>query len=205
MTRRRKSPYIWVTWLSKLMAGEQTCDWMGWFKTHHQDFDKVPSDFDLAKWTMQHNQLLRELRQDLELESTEQYMENQNGFKYTFGGATISGKADLICHFGDGSICVYDAKTGKERISDQLQVMIYMHLLPLSHERYLGKSLKGCVVYNLDKRIEIRAAAIDKKFIDGLHYYLDILLREDPPGRAPSKSECRFCDIPKSECPERVE
>ena len=28
----RQSPYIWFTWLTKLMAGEAQCEWASWFK-----------------------------------------------------------------------------------------------------------------------------------------------------------------------------
>jgi len=40
MSVLRRSPYIWVTWLTKLMAGEAQCEWASWFKAHHK-YDKL--------------------------------------------------------------------------------------------------------------------------------------------------------------------
>ena len=36
MTIQRQTPYIWVTWLTKLLAGEAQCDWASWFKAHNK-------------------------------------------------------------------------------------------------------------------------------------------------------------------------
>jgi hypothetical protein len=41
MTVRRASPYVWTTWLSKLLVGDQSCEWATWFKTNHQGFSWV--------------------------------------------------------------------------------------------------------------------------------------------------------------------
>ena len=54
----RPNPFIWVSWLSKLMAGEKQCEWASWFRSHYI-WEKVPSGLDLAKWTADHAQLLR--------------------------------------------------------------------------------------------------------------------------------------------------
>ena len=50
----RDGPYIWVTWLTKLMVGENSCEWAAWFKSHFQGYDKVPNDFDVTAWQMAH-------------------------------------------------------------------------------------------------------------------------------------------------------
>ena len=62
MTVRRDGTYVWATWLSRLMAGDSSCEWGAWFKSHFQGYAKAPSDFDLAAWTIKHTRLLRELR-----------------------------------------------------------------------------------------------------------------------------------------------
>ncbi len=206
MSTPRPEPYMWITWLSKLMTGEISCEWQTWFKTHFTGYDKVPSDFDLAKWTVEHNMLLRELRLDLQKEAQYTYLEAQNQFRYQHAlGAVISGKPDLIMHGKDKSITVYDAKTGQQRGSDNIQVMLYMNFLPKCHDRYKGETLEGCVVYNLQNRVKIQAAAVDKKFIDNVDYFARIITAEEPPLKNPSKQDCKFCDIPKSECLERFE
>jgi len=61
----RSNPFIWVSWLSKLMAGEKQCQWASWFRSHYV-WEKVPSGLDLAKWTADHAQLLRARKAALE-------------------------------------------------------------------------------------------------------------------------------------------
>ena len=33
---RPNGPYIWITWLTKLLTGEHSCEWASWFKAHHE-------------------------------------------------------------------------------------------------------------------------------------------------------------------------
>ena len=44
------------------------------------------------------------------------------------------------------SLCV-DVKTGSPKASDQVQVMLYMYLLPLARPEYQGATIAGQVVY----------------------------------------------------------
>ena len=48
MANPRKSPYIWVTWLAKVMSGDVTCHWQSWFQSHNQLTEKQSGDFDSA-------------------------------------------------------------------------------------------------------------------------------------------------------------
>ena len=45
------------------MAGDRSCVWSGWFRAHFEDFEKVPGDFDQARWKIRHTRLLHELAQ----------------------------------------------------------------------------------------------------------------------------------------------
>ena len=42
-------PLSWITWLPRLLTGENSCEWAIWFKAHFQDWTKPPSDFDQAE------------------------------------------------------------------------------------------------------------------------------------------------------------
>src|SRR2546426_12613973 len=55
----REGPYIWVTWLSKLLAGEAHCEWALWFKAHHKYDKRLDESFDLASWAARHAELVR--------------------------------------------------------------------------------------------------------------------------------------------------
>ena len=82
MAEPRQSPYVWVTWLTKLLVGEDSCEWASWFKAQHEgwSWDKVPSTFDLAKWTMDHTALLGRVRAELEGNGYAVFEESQNQF-----------------------------------------------------------------------------------------------------------------------------
>ena len=64
--KRSRGPYIWVTTLAKLLTGDNACEWAGWFKAHHQDWTKPPSDFDSATWMLEHTALVNEERESRE-------------------------------------------------------------------------------------------------------------------------------------------
>lgn len=197
----RDNIYVWITWLSKVMAGEQSCEWASWFKAHHT-YEKLPSDFDVAAWSIDHTRCLRELHIERKKVGEIVTIESQNSLKFTTkSGITIAGKPDLVA-VANPAVTVYDVKTGQPRKSDSIQVMLYMHLIPLVIPRHSGIKLAGCVVYN-DSRLNIPPEAVDSGFIENFHYFLEIIGGTESPLRVPGESECRFCDIPHHECSER--
>lgn len=205
MTVRRDGTYVWVTWLSRLMAGDVSCEWGTWFKSHFKDYAKAPSDFDFASWTVNHTRLLRQLRLERQAAGEQVLIEGQTQFYFErrATGLVLSGKPDLLAVSG-GSVGVYDAKTGQPRSADTVQVMIYMFCVPRCNPDFQTKTFKGTVVYE-DHRVEIPPGAINEEFERNLDYFLDVLDSEDEPMKVPSPSECRFCDIALTECAERVE
>ena len=84
MAVRREDPYIWVTWLTKLLAGESQCEWSAWYRAHHKEYDKLPVEFDIARWTVEHNELVNTRRDLLVDEGYEVYVEDDNAFKRIF-------------------------------------------------------------------------------------------------------------------------
>ena len=94
--KRTGGPYIWVTTLAKLLTGENFCEWAGWFKAHHRNWQKPPSDFDSTAWMLEHTALVNTERDGLERTGYDVYTENQNLFRLKGATATIAGKPDLI-------------------------------------------------------------------------------------------------------------
>ena len=49
---RSGGPCIWVTWLTRLLAGENSCEWAGWFRVQNEiwGWERVSSGFDLVGW-----------------------------------------------------------------------------------------------------------------------------------------------------------
>ena len=66
MTYPRTSTYLYATWISRYLTGDKSCLWACWFKANYQGYDRMPSDFDSARWNMEHTDLLNELVAELE-------------------------------------------------------------------------------------------------------------------------------------------
>ena len=73
----RETPNIWITWLTKLLVGENSCEWSGWSKAHYQRYDKVPGGFDPTAWQIA------------------VFTENQNSLTLRGASAAPGGKPDL--------------------------------------------------------------------------------------------------------------
>ena len=206
MAEPRQSPYVWVTWLTKLLVGEDSCEWASWFKAQHEgwSWNKVPSTFDLAKWTMNHTALLGRVRAELEGDGYAVFEENQNRFtlRSTTSGVAIAGKPDLIARHGDVSL-ILDAKTGKPRASDTLQVMTYMWAVPQALRQYAGVAFDGKLVYE-DHEETIPSSAVDATFIRNIGQLIQRVSNPSPARKVPSARECGFCVITSVDCPERA-
>ena len=202
---RATGPYIWVTWLPRLLSGESSCEWAAWFKAQHEgsSWARAPSDFDQAGWLMDHTALLNEQREVWEKQGCSVLTEAQNSFTLRGSSASLAGKPDLVAQRRDG-VTVIDAKSGRPSPHHAIQVMIYMYALPRALERYRGLALSGQVAYP-DHVVDIPAAAVDEGFIRNLGGLIRRLAAETSARRVPSPMECRFCEITKADCPDRLE
>ena len=89
-----------------------------------------------------------------------------------------------------------------------------MYALPRALERYRGLALSGLALSGLalsgqvaypDHVVDIPAAAVDEGFIRNLGGLIRRLAAETSARRVPSPMECRFCEITKADCPDRLE
>ena len=204
MAEKRDGVFVWITWLARVMVGEQNCEWASWFKAHYETYAKAASDFDTAKWNIDHTRRLRQLRLERSKLGERVFLEGENAIRLTLpSGVVIAGKPDLIT-LRDGKPTIYDVKTGRERCSDRVQTMLYMHVVPQAIPAYGGTRPAGCVVYN-GSRVDIPPEAVDPKFIEAFEYFLGVIASSEPALKVPNRNECRFCDIARTECPERIE
>jgi hypothetical protein len=80
-----------------------------------------------------------------------------------------------------------------------------MYVLPLCLPNLLSRfKIRGRVQYS-DDRQEIPPFAAEDDFGDHFNYFMDLIASNSAPPRAPSIPECRFCEITKADCPERME
>ena len=203
MPQRREHPYIWATWLPRLLTGENSCEWAIWFKAHYVDWTRAPSNFDQAQWLLSHTALVNERIGNWTVGGHEVDVEAQNRFELRGRTATLAGRPDIIAHREDQAVIV-DAKTGHDSPNHAVQVMIYLYAVPRALERYRNTELRGQVTY-LDHTTRIPMDAVDDAFIGNLGSLIRRLSADEPARRVPSRQECRFCDITAADCPARVD
>ena len=132
---KRETPYVWVTWLTKLMSGEDSCQWARWFRIHYEGYEKMPSDFDSVGWNMRHTRLLNETANKWEDEGWSVKIEGENKFSMDWyltdkTHLILGGKPDIVARRIDGdqiTFNIIDCKTGKPRLSDRFQVLTYIY------------------------------------------------------------------------------
>ena len=203
MVISRAKPYIWATWLPTLLTGENSCEWTAWFKAHHRNWTRTPSESNQAQWMLNHTALLNERITNWEVGGFDVDVDTQNRFELRGKSVTLADRPNLVARRGDEAVIV-DAKTGQENPSHVVQVMIYLYAVPKALEKYLNLKPRGQVTYQ-DHTVRIPAEAVDDQFVRNLRALIRRLSADKPARRVPSPQECRFCDISAADCPERVD
>ena len=203
MAVRRETPYIWATWLPRLLTRENSCEWAVWFKAHHPNWTRTPSEFNQAQWMLDHTALLNERITNWEVGDFDVDVKAQNRFELRGKSATLAGRPDLVARRDDEAVIV-DAKTGQENPGHVVQVMIYLYAVPKTLEKYRNLKPRGQVTYR-DHTVRIPAEAVNDPFVQNLGTLIRRLSADEPAKRVPSRQECRFCDISAADCPERVD
>ena len=203
---RDSGPYIYPTWLPKLLAGLDRCEWKVWFQVQHdgKTWQKLDSGFNLTRYNIEHTELLRLCTEEYEGRGFTVTVERQNDFRLNLEGATISGRPDLVASRDEETIIV-DVKAAKPNPSHEIQVMLYMAWLPLADGRYQARRLQGQVYYAEDQAIDIPASAVDNRFREITTGLITRLTSKTPTRKVPSTSECRFCPISAQYCSDRRE
>ena len=190
--------------LSRLLSGDDSCEWRAWFQAHHysDSWTRADTSFDSVRWKMEHSNLLWESRERLEDDGYTVRVEKENKFWVDGACATVSGQPDLVAE-RHGDITVMDVKTGTPCQSDIVQVMLYMYGLDRSVPAWGNIILKGRVVYS-DHVVDIPADAISPEFIEQMGSLIRRVADSRPALVVPSSTECGFCSITLEECPKRT-
>lgn len=200
MNNRRPRPYVWVTWITPLLAGTASCQWKVWTKSQFR-YAKLPGDgnFDVNEWTRQHNAMVEVRAAVLRNQGYEVLIEDQNSFKLKGEKGDLAGKCDIVAlKHAEKRALIVDQKSGKERPSDIWQVRIYIW----------AKRLLSLKDWHVDGEVEYRGrsqpvpmTSVDASTINQISQVLKMATGEVAPPRAPSQYECQYCDI--ADCPER--
>jgi hypothetical protein len=140
----------------------------------------------------------------LEAEGFTVYAEDQNSF--TLIGKTgieVSGKPDIVAIRGSEAY-VEDCKTGTPRHSDHFQVLVYMLALPHVEGPWKGRKLDGRIIYG-GTVVNVPASKIDADLRELFRKTVPMIGGREPARKAPSWGECRYCDISRADCPERID
>lgn len=208
-TPRGGLPYIWVTWLTRLLAGSNQCLWAPWFKARNR-YEKVEDpDFKKAEWTAQHTALVQQTAAALTEDGYTCRIENQNAFRLKGTGAILGGKPDIIA-FRVSHVLIVDAKSGGQHDSDWWQVLVYLFAVPLAFkDDCQGRTITGMVAYKpvregeRPRMVPVPELSADRRadIVKMLHSVGKDAV--DSPKQVPSQAECRFCDIGKQDCDQR--
>ena len=199
---RRGQPYIWATWLARILSGDKACEWAVWFRARHEpgSWRRVGNGASAA-WHLRHTALLTQTIRRWSNRAENLLVEDQNYFALHGKRATLAGKPDLVAVNGSTGT-VLDVKTGQPSPAHEVQVMLYMYAA--SRALYPGRTFDGLVVYQ-DREEHISADAIDEEFVETMSSTIARLTGYPQPRRMPSAAECRFCDLTLEVCPDRID
>ena len=198
---RRDHPYIWVTWITGLLAGDLHCEWQAWFRANHQGYDKIQRDSQLTVWKAQHGEMVRARAEALTSEGYRVFVENQNKFAMRGAAATLGGVPDLVA-VRDGGALVIDCKTGQQKDGDLFQVLLYMLVLPRTHSACDGLAVSGELQYK-STSVLVPSSRLTDTVKNMIRTTIERVAGNTPLPRVPSFGDCRFCDI-GSDCDQRV-
>jgi hypothetical protein len=197
--RRHGKPYVWVTHITGLIAGSSRCYWATWFKAHHKPYiRRKDENFDLDAWTAEHDALVNTRARQLRAEGWIVGVEEDNSFTLKGDVGLLGGKADLLMFKGT-DVRVRDVKTGKERVSDHVQVRIYQYAFPRTVQNLKGRLVAGELEYSGGRIVNVTPPIPPD--VAKIGHTMQIVCGDDEPERVPSRFECSRCDI--ASCPDR--
>lgn len=206
-TKRAGLPEFWVTKLSALLVGEQSCRFASWIQGHYK-IQKRERDGDIVSWKAKHTEMLNARVRQLQAEGWRCRVESQNFFKLKGNAAIVSGKPDIVAskvHLDPKGVkrqlyLVSDLKSGAKLDKNTAQVTIYQNILPLAWGRY-DMELEGEVVYP-DSIVPVTYTTA-LKMKEPLFRLIKELACATKPDATPSEKECLYCDVRKEDCPDR--
>lgn len=200
-TPRGGLPWIWVSWIVGLLAGEQQCEYAAWFKSHYR-YEKRPDEtFDTAAWTADHTALVRQRSRELVDDGWRVRLENENAFRLKGAAAILSGKPDIVA-FRDGVVRIVDGKTGQQRDRDYHQVLVYLLAVPKCWPELKGHAFEGEVFYRTGP-VPIGGHELTPERIAAIGDAVKRIAASVGPEPVPSPMECARCDL--AGCAARIE
>ena len=209
MIPEKKTSSTRVSDVARLMASDSSCAHSVWYRSRYSGSLRAnenghgPLDHDPRRTSLTHRTAAR-----LEERGDDVYPSLRNAFEAqgSRSGARVTGRPDLITRGTDGTVTVYDVRDGEPCEADELQVRLYMYLLPRSnHGRWRGTRPAGCVLYADGTERLIEADEVDDEFAERVATVMRQIASDEPAGHRPSAKECGRCPLTSEHCSERVE
>ena len=133
MTGDRITPSTHVDDIARLLSDEGSCTHNVWSGSRYGGPGRaVVHGRDPSDGSDGHYSVVRETAGRLEKRGDDVFPAFRNGFEATgsVSGARIVGRPDIIARHADGSVTVYDVRTGEPGDEDEVRVKLCMYLLP---------------------------------------------------------------------------
>lgn len=197
--KKRPSPYVWVTWVTGLLAGSERCHWKTWVRSHYQ-LPRQESTFDMKKWIAEHDAMTARRVEELKQDGFTVMVEDANSFILRGAAAALAGKPDIVAVKPEEKTgVIIDEKSGKKKDQYFWQVLIYMFAKSFSSPDYI---YSGEIEYK-DDSIIILPSQLNDDNKRRISTVMKMVGGPDEPARMPSKFECEYCDI--LSCPDRYQ
>lgn len=197
---QREFPYFWVTWLTGFLVGSEQCLWKPWAKAHYYT-TKLPDGYNNTQWQAQHTALLNKLNDDYSRRYPAANILREDQTKWVLKGtlAEVGGKMDLIIiNPADEYNLIVDAKSGKQKPEDIIQMQIYQIAVEKNCIEGISGRVPGVLWYG-DRPIDVPPP--DDAFKQRFYGLVRQLATYDIPDTTPSVRECKYCNI--KECIDR--
>ena len=209
MTTETKIPSTRVGDVARLMATDSSCPHSVWFLSRYSSSLRTAANGqDPIDRDPRRTSLIRKMAADLEESGHDVYPSLRNAFEASGSrsGARLKGRPDLIVRDPDGAVTIYDVREGDPGAADELQVRLYMYLLPRSnHGLWRGSRPSGRVLYVDGTERRIEAHEVDDEFVDRVAAVMRQIASDEPAGHRPSGHECGRCPLTTEHCSERIE
>ena len=209
MTTETKIPSTSVSDVARLMTDDSSCPHSVWFLSRHSSSLRTyEHGQDPVARDPRRTSLIRKTAASLEESGHDVYPSLRNAFESrgSRSGARVKGRPDLIVRDTDGTVTVYDVMEGEPREADDLQVRLYMYLLPRSnHGLWRGKTPVGCVLYTDGTVRQVEVHEVDEEFVERVAAMMRQIAADEPARHVPSAEECGGCVLTSSDCSKRVE
>ncbi len=198
-TPRRGKPFVWITWVTGLMAGSDQCAYPGWMHSHYKDVPEHANNFDLDRWKADHDERVKARATEFEATGHKVRLESENWIRVGGDTATLIGKPDIIASEG-GQYTIADSKK-KQHTKDLWQIWTYLYMLPKAWKAP-GLRITGELFYENGQRVVVMPQEFDaarKKTAFGI---IRLMGEAVPPQKTPSIPECAKCTL--IDCDERA-